>query len=324
MNRTNNIKTIGFALLCILLVLLIIYSGFRVLEATVFLEEEESNYVSKTIEIDGKKYFPNQNIETFLIIGVDETGEMVKREAYENNAMADAIMVVIFDKDKETMNIVSLNRDTIMDVPVIGIDGRKAGTTKGQLALSYAYGDGMHGSCENTIDAVSDLLYGIKIDHYIALNMDAIKILNDSVGGVTVNVKDDFSGVDSSIKKGKITLRGDQALTFIRARKGVGSQLNVSRMERQQEYMKNFFVKLKDKATSDAGFAVNTYDKLASYMVTDSTAKALSAMMERYGEYELKEMVTPKGENVRGEYMEFYLDEDAFEDMVIKYFFVEK
>ena len=69
----------------------------------------------------------------------------------------------------------------------------------------------------------------------------SVKVLNDAVGGVNVLVSDDFSEVDPSIVQGEMILRGDQALTFIRARKDVGTQLNVSRMERQQVYMKSFF-----------------------------------------------------------------------------------
>ena len=59
-------------------------------------------------------------------------------------------------------------------------------------------------------------------NYYISMNMDAIAILNDAVGGVTVNVTDDFSAVDPSITKGEVTLKGDQALTFIQTRKDVG------------------------------------------------------------------------------------------------------
>ncbi len=327
MDRTDKLKKIGFALLGILLILLVIYSGFRVLEATVFLEDEEAPSVtpSKTVVKDGIKYFPKQDIETFLIIGVDEDGEMIRRETLENDGMADAVMLVVFDKTNEKMDIVSLNRDTMTDISVRGIDGRKVNTITAQLALSYAYGDGMKTSCDNTVEAVSNLLYGIDIDHYVALNMDAIKILNDAVGGVPVYVEDDFSLVDPSIYMGYNVLYGDQALTFIRARKDVGDQLNVTRMERQKEYMTNFFYELKYAIENDSDFALKHYEDLTKYMVTDCSITTMSSIMERYGAYELGQIITPEGENVRGEkYMEFYLDEEAFEDFVIDYFFAEK
>ena len=327
MDRSGKLKKIGSALLGILLIALAIYSGFRFLEATVFLEDEESpsKAPSKTIVVDGVKYFPKQDIETFLIIGVDEEGEMVRRDTLDNEGMADAVMLAVFDKTNEKINIVSLNRDTMTDISVRGLDGRKVDSVTAQLALSYAYGDGMKTSCENTAEAVSKMLRGVEIDHFMALNMDAIKILNDAVGGVTVDVVDDFSRVDSSIPMGSVTLHGDQALTYIRARKDVADQLNVTRMKRQQEYMKNFFYELKDAVVADSDFAVKNYEELTKYMATDCSITTMSSMLERYGAYELGEIIIPEGENVRGEkYMEFYLDEDSFEDLILEYFFAEK
>ena len=60
MNGTNKLKGFVFGLVCILLIAIVIYSGFRFLETTVFLEEETepvvSEHVTKTIERDGVKY----------------------------------------------------------------------------------------------------------------------------------------------------------------------------------------------------------------------------------------------------------------------------
>ena len=69
-----------------------------------------------------------------------------------------------------------INRDTITDVRSLDDDGSYLATTKTQIALAHANGDGMELSCENTVDAVSNMLYGIRIEGYISLNMDSIKI----------------------------------------------------------------------------------------------------------------------------------------------------
>jgi len=194
MSQTEKLKKLSFVLLCLILAAVLVYSGFRFLEATVFTDtdEAEGNRVSKTIEVDGVRYFPKQDMETLLVIGVDREGPAAEQEYYESNGMADALMVVMFDKTAETIEVVSLNRDTMTDVPVIGIDGKPAGTVNAQLAVSYAYGDGMEESCLNTAKAVSELLYGTEIDHYVSMTMDGIRVLNDAVGGVTVRVTDDF------------------------------------------------------------------------------------------------------------------------------------
>ncbi len=333
MNGAKKARGFLFVLVGLLLIAIVIYSGFRFLEATVFLEEEDpgadSSYVSKTIERDGVKYFPKQDIETFLIIGSDVDGPMEKGEYYENSGMADAIMVLVFDKTRERIDVVSLNRDTMTKVPVLGIDGKPAGTIDAQLAVSYAYGDGVERSCENTMKAVSMLLGGVELDHFVAMTMDGIMVINDAVGGVTVNVTEDFSAVDTSIKRGQMTLKGEQALTYIRARKDVGTQLNVSRMERQQGYMSSFFTALHETLNTAEGgaaeFAVSTYEALSPYMVTDCSVTVMSTMLERYSAYELGELIIPEGENVKGEeYMEFYLNEEAFDELVLDTFYAKK
>lgn len=49
---------------------------------------------------------------------------------------------------------------------------------------------------ENTVDAVSTLRKGQKIDGYAMINMSAIQVVNDMVGGVTVTIEGDFSERD--------------------------------------------------------------------------------------------------------------------------------
>ena len=329
MDRSYWMNRLCIALVCLLLIGIICYSGFRILEATVLFDREEDHnepaYVSKTIERDGIKYFPKQDIETFLIVGVDQDGPMKKTAYEENNIMADALMVLVFDKTKEKVDVVTLNRDTMTEIPVLDADGSFVGSITAQLAVSYAYGNGIEKSAENTKKAVSDLLYGIEIDHYVALTMDAVKILNDAVGGVTVEVLDDFSAVDPDITYGYYTLYGDEALTFVRARKDVGEHLNLNRMDRQAEYMECFYDALKIALEDNPEFAVDTYEELESYMVTDCSVTTMAAMLDRYNRYEMGEFIVPEGENREGEkYMEFYLEEEAFQQMVLEKFYAEK
>ncbi|MFQ8841964.1 MAG: LCP family protein [Clostridium fessum] len=53
-------------------------------------------------------------------------------------------------------------------------------------------GDGREESCELTAEALSKLLFGLKIDGYFAVNMDSIPYFNDAVGGVPVTVDDEM------------------------------------------------------------------------------------------------------------------------------------
>lgn len=325
-----NKKKIILVVSAFVLLFVVIIGGLQILESTVFnnetiLEPEQEIIDTKTIEKDGIKYFPRQDITTMLLIGVDLTEKVESSGFYVNDGSADVVALVIFDEKNEKVDIISFNRDSIVEIPRIGLTGEKTGTFMGQLALSHTYGSGLEDSCLNTLETVSNLLGGVEIDYYAALNMGGIPALNDAVGGVTVNVTDDFSEVDESITKGEFLLKGEQALTFIRARKNLGDQLNISRSERHKEYVKGFLESYRTKTATDSLFGKKLIEATDGYLVTNCSANTLMGFSERYNNYELGEIVSPKGENVRGEeFYEFYIDEEDLENIVLKYLYTLK
>lgn len=327
MKRRTRRRDIVFLAVILILVLVLLYSGLQILESTVLRGSTAGTepVKSKTITRDGVDYFPRQDLTTILILGIDSYGVVEDSQSYNNPGAADVDMLMIFNETTESCTILSLNRDTMLEMPVLGVGGRQAGTYYGQLALAHTYGSGLHDSAENARDAISDLLYGIRIDYYAALRMDAITIINDAVGGVTVEVTEDFSAVDPSITMGQVTLRGEQAVNFVRSRQDVGDQLNISRMERQMEYLEGFEEALSAKRETDPEFLLTAYEDLEPYMVTDCSTSTISNLVSRYSGYEIVEIVTPEGENVTGaEYMEFHLDEEAFDDLVLRLFYEPK
>jgi LCP family protein required for cell wall assembly len=234
-------------------------------------------------------------------------------------------MLLVFDETNEECTVLYINRDTMLDMDVLGVMGEYAGTAYGQVALAHTYGQGLDDSCENMKNTLMKFIHGMTIDYYVAMNMDAIPILNDAVGGVTVNVVDDFSNVNPSITMGELTLRGDQVIDFVRTRKNVGDQTNVTRMERQKAYVAGFLEQLYAKEHEDINFLVNMYDDIAPYLVSDCPVSTLSNMLDRYVDYEIKEVVTPEGENLIGDgHYEFYVDEEQFDGLIVRLFYAPK
>lgn len=324
MRRRTKLLVFVFALI---LVLIALYSGLHYLESTVLYHEQEATPVqpSKTITRNGKDYFPRQDITVMLIMGIDEPGPVRDSMSYNNSGEADVVMLVIFDEVKESYSVMMLNRDTMMEIPITGLNGKPAGTKFAQLALSHTYGSGLEDSCENTKNAVSAFLNDIYIDYYLAVNMDAIPIMNDAVGGVWVTVTDNFADVDSSIQTGEMVLRGQQAMNFIQMRKGVGDQLNISRMQRQREYMNGFVDALNQKMEESDSFVVDAYEEIAPYVVSDCSVTTLSNLINRFSAYTLTEITTPEGDNHKGnEFMEFYVDEAKLDELIIRLFYAEK
>ena len=314
-----------FVCVVLALLLLILYSGFRVLESTVFLDAPpETQAESKTIEKAGVKYFPRKDMTVLMLMGINREGK-VQPTAFNHGGAVDMVNLVIFDEEREQYHVLSLNRDMMVNMPALNQHGKAVDTYYGQLAYAHTYGDGMAISCENVRKTVSDLLYGLDIDYYLAMNMDTIGILNDAVGGVTVEVTDDFSGVSADLPMGTVKLTGDQAVTFVQARWGVGDQLNLSRMARQKEYMEHFMESLGRTLEKQSDFAEKTYGKIVDFVVTDCTVQILSRLEKDYRDYTPGRFCSVEGENVLGEeYYEFYPDADALDELILDLFYAPK
>ncbi len=327
MAKTKKKFPVITTVLIIILAVVVAFSGFKIFEAVNKNSKTEENATSstKTVTVDGVEYFPRQDITVLMLMGIDERGEVKASESYLNSGENDMVALAVFDEIDESYSVLVLNRDTMMDVHVLGLGGKPAGTIFGQLALAHTYGTGLEDSCENAVRTVSDFLSGLTVDYYLSMNMDAIALLNDAVGGVTVNVVDDFSQVDETIPMGEVTLNGEQALSYVRTRKDVSDQMNISRMERHKEYMENFVSLFNEKVKESDTFILETYEDIAPYIVSDCSVNSMSSMLNRYADYTLREVVTPKGENKLGdEYMEFYVDEDELQKLIIRMFYTEK
>ncbi len=327
MRRRRTRTNIALVIIILILALVLMYSGLQILEATVFNKEQvqETQAVSKTITRNGVDYFPKQDMTVVMVLGIDNFGPVKDSGSYNNDGVADMAALLVFDESESSIRVLALNRDTMADVPVLGLGGKYAGTVKEQLGLAHTYGSGLEDSCENMKKPVSDFLYGLNIDYYVAMNMDAIALVNDAVGGVKVVVEDDFSAVDATLTKGEHVLKGEQAVHFVRSRQSVGDNLNLSRMERQEAYMNGLMDAVKMKLDAESGVVATIYEQVSDYMVTDLSVNAVSGMLERYGDYSLVEIVSPEGENVLGEkYYEYYVDEAKLDELILRLFYAPK
>ena len=319
--RRINILIVVIALI---LVVAAVYSGLRILESAVF-ESTPETVTTKTIVRNGVHYFPRQDITVFLVMGIDEYGPVKDSMSYNNRGEADVVLLAIFDETAKECKVLALNRDTMVDMPILGLGGKVAGMHKAQLALSHTYGSGLEDSCENVRDTLMDFIHGLTVDYYVALNMDAILVMNDAVGGVTVNVTEDFSEVNPTIQMGEMTLRGQQALDYVRTRKDVGDQKNITRMERHKGYIDGFIRALRAKTEENPEFLLTSYEQIAPYLVTDCSLETMATLLNRYAGYEIVETVTPEGENliIDGHY-QFFPDEEKLDALILELFYRPK
>ena len=313
-NRVKNFIYIIVTIISIVLVILGLRAFDNKAQPRVDVEDD-------TLSYDGKSYVINRNVETFLLIGVDDFAEDVKYDSYVNTYQSDFLLLLVFDAAKEEVKGIQINRDSITDVTVLGIQGQRIAKEPMQIALAHTYGTGEMDSAINTVKAVEDL-FGISVDHYARVTMDAIPVANDAVGGVTlvpqVSILD--AGIEQDVQ---LTLHGDQALSYVRARMDVADGTNLSRIERQRQYMDAFVEQAKLQEEID--FA-SVLKKINGYMISDCSIERLQSIYNQMNTYKDLGISTLKGEATVGSegFVEYYLDKDALQETIVSTFYKEK
>lgn len=279
-----------------------------------------------SIAWQNKKYTQRKDLDTVLVMGLDKFEDDQVSGEYLNRQQCDFLLLIAVDRDSKTYSVLHLNRDTMADISVLGKRGERVDTVHRQLALAHTYGKGGSDSCRNAVEAVSNLLHGVKIDHYLSMTMDAVSILNDYVGGVEVEILDDFSAVDPSLVQGQVmTLKGSQALTYVRTRRNLEDSSNLHRMERQRQYLSALRETFSEKCEEDSEFAKKALMQVADYLTSDLTVNQLSAISERLDGYTFTGFETIDGEAVVGEkFMEYYVDKEDLMETVLKLYYEEK
>ncbi len=280
------------------------------------------------VRYHGKIYEYNEDIITFLVMGIDVKGTVKESTSATGGGQNDANFLVIVNPDTERISILAINRDTMTEIQMYGM-GENGETLKGyaQLATQHGFGDGKELSCELTRDTVSALFYDLPIHGYVAINMGAISKINDAIGGVEVTILEDLTVFKKAWTEGTtVTLKGEDAFKYVHDRDTKVFESNRGRLARQKQYLTAFISKLKSEMKEDITIPITLYHELSKYMVTDITADEVVYLTGELLNYSVDgdAIYTLEGTTQMGEkYEEFYPDKEALKDLMITLFYQE-
>ncbi len=281
-----------------------------------------------TVLYQDTTYRYNKNMTTILCMGIDR-GEAYSKDAPSvqgQNGQADALFLYTLDTKTGASTILPIPRDTMVEVDLYSPAGKYVSSAKKQVCLAYAYGDGKVKSCQNTVKAISRLLYGIPIASYVAIDMDAISVLVDAVDGVPVNPLSDMNYGQYQFKAGQeVLLKGEKALAFLMGR---DQELDSSmeRMGRQKQFVQSFFDRALAQTKKDIGLPVNLYQAVLPHMTTDINAAKVSYLTTTLlggrvgGQLQFQSL---QGKVVLGKnnWAEYYPEEKALYETVLNIFY---
>lgn len=260
------------ALVAIILVIAIAgASAFLILQnngkKSLIVNKPETPY-EETITHNGHTYVYDKNKVAFAFFGVDKEKFGLQGDLVGTAGQADADIVGVVDTNTGNIDIITIPRDTMVDVDLYNKDGTFVRTEKMQLCLSYAYGDGKEKSCSQVTTAMSRILLNVPIEKYFVLDVAGIAPLNDAIGGVTVQSL--YSIPHMGIEKGKsITLKGDMAEAYVRTRDMDNVNASLNRTERQMQYIKGYAGQLIPAVKNDFSTVSRLYNTAMKYSQTN-------------------------------------------------------
>lgn len=324
-NSRKSNKGLAVAVVCVAATVALLLAGLLVLRNW---EEGYSHAPIESVEAeesltyyDGAWYRKRDDVETVLLIGIDKAAVDKTMDVQGVYEQSDFLMLLVIDKTAQSSVVLHINRDTMTEVQMLTDSGRVEGRATIQITLAHTFGGQPEIRCRNAVTAVSNLLYGVDVDHYISLAMDGVAVLNDLVGGVTLEVMDDFPGTDW-VKGKTITLMGQEALTYVRARRSMEDSSNIRRMERQRQYLEALQDQLLAQMNEGQEFTTSALMELNDYIVTNCSVEQLSRLadiMKECGEAEYRSL-EGEAEEVDG-FMQFHVDEDALQRTVMELFY---
>ena len=182
----------------------------------------------------GHRPAASADAENILLIGSDSRAAADPDGDRAVGGRADTLMLVHVPADRRAVHLVSIMRDSWVDVP-------GHGTAK--INAAYAWG-----GVPLTVQTVEQLL-DVRIDHVAEIDFGGFREMTDALGGVTVRSEQAFTtrqGVH--FDQGTNRLDGEHALAFVRERYAF-ADADHTRVRNQQAFMRGIADALLSKGT---------------------------------------------------------------------------
>lgn len=174
---------------------------------------------------------PGQRIN-ILVMGLDKPNDDLKGsvDIRDTVSRSDTMILVSIDPETKDVSLLSIPRDSRVNIPGIGMD---------KINAAHAYG-GSKGGPALAMKTVRDFL-GVDVHYYVRTNVQGFARIVDLLGGVEMDIpedmvyKDPTQDLEINLKKGKQWLNGEKAMEFVRYRQYVDG--DIGRIKAQQDFI---------------------------------------------------------------------------------------
>lgn len=228
-----------------------------------------------------------------LVVGTDSrngaSGELGAGDADDVPGLRnDSTMVIHVSADRSRVQIVSIPRDTLVDIPSCQHrDGTTSEPTSDDMFNNaMVYGSNGGDDPEDLAPGIAcvkstvEKLSGMSIDAFMVVDFAGFINMIDALGGVWFNIPEDINDDSAGlyIDAGCWKLSGTHSLAYMRSRKGQGDGSDISRISRQQQLISAMLRELQEKNyVTDPGALINFLQAAISAVnVSDNLGNASS------------------------------------------------
>lgn len=253
--KRRGLKTFGIIILILLIILALIVGGTFLFISNklgkmqkIDLNEDDLN-VSSQVEQNLADY---RNIAIF---GIDS-----REDTYSRGNRSDCIIIASINNKTKEVKLVSVYRDTYVQIEGHGLD-----------KITHAYSFGEAPLAIKTLNTNLDL----NVKEFVTVNFDSVKEIIDNIGGISMQITDEeVSHIPGITKAGTYNLTGEQALAYARIRHATGG--DYKRTERMRDVLTAVVNKVKTFNISQ----LNTFvDKTLPRVYTNITANDIFGLL---------------------------------------------
>jgi len=265
--KRRGLKTFGIIILILLIILALIVGGTFLFISNklgkmqkIDLNEDDLN-VSSQVEQNLADY---RNIAIF---GIDS-----REDTYSRGNRSDCIIIASINNKTKEVKLVSVYRDTYVQIEGHGLD-----------KITHAYSFGEAPLAIKTLNTNLDL----NVKEFVTVNFDSVKEIIDNIGGISMQITDEeVSHIPGITKAGTYNLTGEQALAYARIRHATGG--DYKRTERMRDVLTAVANKVKTFNISQ----LNTFvDKTLPRVYTNITANDIFSLLPSVASYKITDSI---------------------------------
>lgn len=240
-NEKPKKKRKALKIILIILIILIIIIGALAGTSTWYVKNKLSkvNYTNDVqkneVSIDEKVEENLADYRNIALFGLDTRYDTF------NDSRSDCIMIVSINNKTNDVRLLSIYRDTYVDIDGHGLD---------KFTHAYAFGGAQ--LALNTLNKNLDL----NISEYVTVNFETVRTIVDQIGGVEMNITSaEAKSIPGITTAGKYNLNGEQALAYARIRK---IDTDYKRTERMRNVLSGVFYKAQKMNASKLNSLLDT------------------------------------------------------------------